>query len=187
MSEAQKKELITIREFARRIKMSYSVAYRAVKKGRVSTQMVENEKRIVWPDAKKEFEANRDVSKVRKKDAEKLGIDILYPDFGSNGRNGNGGGGGETIDIWDAKARKENFIAKIRELDYLERSGELVSAKAVEDTAFRKAREIRDAFLNIPDRIASLLANETDATRCHAIITQEIETVLNKLAKNEPD
>jgi len=177
MGKAQKSEWISIRDFGKRVKVSYSVAYRAAKRGRISSKQVGNEIKIKWPHAKQEFEENRDVSKVRKRDAERLGI-------GKHNHSGNGGFVNNwTPDIWDAKARKEDYLAKIRQLDYLERMGKLVNAKVVEDMAFQKGREIRDALLIIPDRISAILAKEKDPAKCHEIITKEIEAALNKLSE----
>lgn len=172
-----RQELISIREFAKRVRVSHSVAYRAVKRGRISAEKVGNEIKISWPQAKREFEENRDVSKVRKLDAERLGINN-----GGRPNNGNFVNNG-TPDIWDAKARKEDYLAKIRQLDYLERMGKLVNAKVVEDLAFQKGRELRDALLIIPDRIAAILAKESDPAKCHEIITKEIEAALTKLSE----
>ena len=170
------KELISIREFGRRLQVSYAVAQRAVKRGRISMEGEGRDAKVVWPKAKTEFEARRDLTKVRKGNAGKHDININNPGHSANGN-------GAVPNLWDAKARKEDYLAKIRELDYLERMGKLVDAKVVEDAAFQKAREIRDAFLIIPDRIAAILAKESDPARCHEIMTKEIEAILKKLSE----
>ncbi len=185
---SKKREMISIREFARRKEISYAVAYRAVKRGRVTSEKVGKGIKIPWPLADREFDAKRDNSKIRKKDAKRLGVDIRKPGYkhkktAANGKVDNE----EKIDLWDERARKEKWLAKIRELDYLERSSELVSAKIVEDAAFEAARKLRDAFVNIPNRIASIVAAENEAARCHQILKDEIETVLRKLANYESD
>lgn len=41
----------------------------------------------------------------------------------------------------------------------------------------------RDRMLNIPDRVAAMLAAETDATRCYEILDTEIGEALTRSAK----
>jgi hypothetical protein len=52
----------------------------------------------------------------------------------------------------------------------------------VQETLFKKGRVIRDALLNLPDRISSLLATIDDASQIHEILTQELRTVLEELS-----
>jgi hypothetical protein len=81
-----------------------------------------------------------------------------------------------------ARARKETALAGLRELQLKKETGELVLRSAVEAAQFRVARQIRGSFLNVPDRLAGLLAAETDQYRIHAILTKEILQVLEGLA-----
>ena len=48
--------------------------------------------------------------------------------------------------------------------------------------AFNKFRQFRDAMLNIPDRVAAMLAAETDAAKCYEILATEIRKALNEFA-----
>jgi hypothetical protein len=41
---------------------------------------------------------------------------------------------------------------------------------------------MRDALLNVPDRIAAVLAAERDPARVHAELTKEIKRVLHELS-----
>lgn len=47
--------------------------------------------------------------------------------------------------------------------------------------AFNKARTVRDNLLNIPGRLAPLVAAESDERRCFALIDQEIRQALVEL------
>ena len=60
-----------------------------------------------------------------------------------------------------SKATREHFKALLTELEYKERSGELISAQDVKEMAFTNARLTRDSILNIPNRISALLVNQT--------------------------
>ena len=180
--------------------VSYPVAYRAAKRDRIPTKGTGRERKIIWPDARAAFNEKRDLSKVRKKDVAKIAEKLV--ESGAAGIDENGAS--ESPDIWKARAVKEKYLAEIRKLEYLERTGELVSAKAVEDAAFEKGRQIRDALINIPDRTAEVIAKEIIAavaqigvfdkqpklvdqlskkiksSRVHEIMRHEIETVLKK-------
>ena len=86
-----------------------------------------------------------------------------------------------------AHAMKEEYQAKMAELDYKERVGELIKLKDVKDTTFIALRELRNALLNIPKRVGPILAHETNPHVCSKIIDDEIkiafENFTNTLSK----
>ncbi|MFM7621490.1 MAG: hypothetical protein ACKO57_00730, partial [Alphaproteobacteria bacterium] len=61
-------------------------------------------------------------------------------------------------------------------------SRKAASADEVRIAAFRRARIVRDGMLNLPDRLAAVLAAEHDATKVHTLLTTEIRTVLVELS-----
>lgn len=81
-----------------------------------------------------------------------------------------------------AQARKERALADKHELELLERRGELVERKASDRQAFETARIVRDGLMAIPDRLASLLAAESDVRKVHGILSDEIRKALVILA-----
>lgn len=80
------------------------------------------------------------------------------------------------------QARKEHYRAELARLEFEERIGQLVEKQTVESSAFRLARLVRDAMLNIPARLAGILAAETDQRRVHDLLEQEIRQALEALA-----
>lgn len=74
---------------------------------------------------------------------------------------------------------------KMSEIELLKEQGAYLLVKDVKDAAFARARHVRDALLNIPDRISSILAAETDHDRTREILTAEIRQVLEALEKYE--
>ena len=82
----------------------------------------------------------------------------------------------------EARRRKETALAELRELDVRVRKGELVERAAVEKRFFAMVRTSRDLLQNIPDRLAGVLAAETDQARIHALLTQEIRQALEALS-----
>jgi hypothetical protein len=79
------------------------------------------------------------------------------------------------------RAKREEFQAKQAELDYLESLGRVISTEEFERLSMRRYRAIRDTLLNIPDRVATILAAERDPARVHATLTTELKRVLNEL------
>jgi hypothetical protein len=80
-----------------------------------------------------------------------------------------------------AKTMREAFNAKIAELEYKERKGELRDAQTVRKSITDAAVVIRSAIERIPDKLASRVAAESDGDRCHQLLTEECDQVLSEL------
>jgi hypothetical protein len=81
-----------------------------------------------------------------------------------------------------SRAVRELYLARLAKIEFEEKSGKLVSRDEVTVAAFTKARTVRDNLLNIPDRVAAMLAAETSAARAHQILTEEIRKALLELS-----
>jgi hypothetical protein len=81
-----------------------------------------------------------------------------------------------------ARAVREHYQARLAKIEYEERVGSLISKDEVQVVAFNTHRVIRDAMLNIPDRVAAMLAAETDEAKCHEMLSIEIRKALNEFA-----
>jgi len=82
-----------------------------------------------------------------------------------------------------ARAKREEYKAKREKLEYERLKGTLVNGEQVNREAFNQGRQIRDAMLNIPDRIASMIAAEPDQDVVHEILTKEIREALTALTQ----
>jgi hypothetical protein len=80
-----------------------------------------------------------------------------------------------------SRAIKEAYLARLAKLEFEEKSGVLVKADAVKNEAFKVARLVRDAMLNIPDRVSSELAADADPFVVHRKLTLEIRKALEGL------
>ncbi len=87
-----------------------------------------------------------------------------------------------SLDYARARAVRENYLARLAKIEFEERSGKLVSRDEVEIAAFNKFRTFRDGMLNVPDRVAAVLAAETDTAKVHEILTAEIRRALLEFA-----
>ena len=92
--------------------------------------------------------------------------------------------GGQNLSTLLLKSRIKTEVerGKLLEIRARAESGKLVSADEVKIAAFRRARIVRDGMLNLPDRLAAILAAEHDATKVHTLMTTEIRTVLVELS-----
>lgn len=81
-----------------------------------------------------------------------------------------------------ARAVREGYLARLTKIDYEERSGKLISRDEVEVAAFNKYRTFRDGMLNIPDRLAAMLAAENSPVRVHELLTAEIRKALQEFS-----
>jgi hypothetical protein len=81
-----------------------------------------------------------------------------------------------------ARAARELYQYRLAKLEYQERIGKLVSKEEMEIAAFNQYRQFRDRMLNIPDRLAAILAAQTDAKKCHEVLVAEIHRALDDFA-----
>jgi phage terminase Nu1 subunit (DNA packaging protein) len=84
-------------------------------------------------------------------------------------------------DLNESRARREHYQAELAKLEVDHRRSELVAADAVKKEAYSVAKTVREALINIPDRVANLLAAETDASAIHMALTEEITQALEGL------
>jgi hypothetical protein len=97
-----------------------------------------------------------------------------------SGLSAMGGQTSEALSTLMLKSRIKTEVerGKLAELDRKQRERELVERGEVEEAAFASARRVRDALMNIPARVASLYAAETDPQKIHQNLEDEIRTVL---------
>jgi hypothetical protein len=89
--------------------------------------------------------------------------------------------GDRILSLAEEQRKKEHFRARLMQLQFRRLKGELVSVRDVERDVFAAFRQCRDSLLGIPDRIAGIVAAESDQHRVHQLIAQEIREVLNGL------
>ena len=89
----------------------------------------------------------------------------------------------KTMGYSKARELNEAYKAALKKLEYEERSGKLVSREIVEKQAFDAANATKEACLAIPDRVAPLVAAESDAFQCKQIILKEINYILQEIGE----
>ncbi|QQR68399.1 MAG: hypothetical protein IPI58_05955 [Alphaproteobacteria bacterium] len=81
-----------------------------------------------------------------------------------------------------SRAIKEAYNARLAKLEYEEKSGALVRTDAVKVAWFNTLRVLRDRALNLPDRLAPLLAAETDPRRVRDLLDAQLRQILTDAA-----
>jgi len=87
--------------------------------------------------------------------------------------------GGPSLAI--SKQVKAAYEAKLTELEYKERSGEMGNLQDVKRQAAKLARQVRDLLLIIPSRNAARLAAMSDPEDVRSLLEEEIEGALKGL------
>jgi hypothetical protein len=88
---------------------------------------------------------------------------------------------------WDAKARREDMLADLAQLELGEKRGVLVDRKRVEAMSFAAGRMLRDAVLGLPTQLAPQLANMTDAFQIEIRLRDALRQVFADMAKMSVD
>lgn len=81
------------------------------------------------------------------------------------------------------RARNEQLKRINGEIDLALRLKTLVRADDARRAGFEAARQVQEQLLRLPDRLAPLLAAETDPARVHALMSHEIRGALDALAE----
>lgn len=87
----------------------------------------------------------------------------------------------EANSYWAQKTRREKIEADRADLSYRKSLGELVDADEVARSRFNTAQQVANALLQIPARIAPVVA-PSDPQRAERLMTEEIKRVINELA-----
>lgn len=72
-------------------------------------------------------------------------------------------------------------------LKLAEEAGKLVAVDGVRSAAALVGRRVRDSLLTIPDKVAPVIAAETDQARCWKLLDAEIRSALTALADSPPE
>lgn len=84
--------------------------------------------------------------------------------------------------LFEAQKYREIYAALIKKLEYQKAKGLLRSGEEVDKLNFDTARLIRDFLISIPDRLAPLVAAETDLHTCTQILKVEIHSLLESIS-----
>lgn len=95
----------------------------------------------------------------------------------------------DLLSLADALRTKENWLAKLRELEYQERSGEVIELALAPNVVFELFRDARDAWLRWPQKVAPFIAAElgSDVDEVAALLGEYVYQQLRELGEPQPD
>ncbi len=175
-------------EYARRRGVSRQYVSRLVKQGVI---VLDNGK-IDPAKADAALEARRDPARAPRRKALKTGAQrvqkapdqdapVSVPVSRDTVMLPGSGGGDLPRMLLKTRIKSELEKGKLLEIKARVEAGKYVDADEVKVAAFNKARVVRDGLLNIPDRMASLLAAETNEHKVHELLAREIRAALEEL------
>jgi pyruvate/2-oxoglutarate dehydrogenase complex dihydrolipoamide acyltransferase (E2) component len=153
--------MMSLRGYARHRGCALSAVQKAIKTGRITVE----------PDGKIDS-SQADIQWARNTERH-------APPVAQRGQEDDDGSSFGGSQYTKARAVREHYQARLTKIEYEERVAKLVPKDEVQVAAFNKFRQFRDHMLNIPDRIAAMVAAETEAARCYEIIAIEIRKALN--------
>jgi len=81
-----------------------------------------------------------------------------------------------------SRAIREAYAARLTRLEYDQRSAKLVDKNELKMKLAKLHMAVRDSLRTIPDRVAPILAAETDQAKIHAMLLKEIGQALEGLS-----
>jgi len=82
---------------------------------------------------------------------------------------------------WAAKSRREKADAEMAELKLAEQRGDMVRSADVRAGQAKRLAALRESLLQLPARLAPVLAVESDPARCHDALQAELRAVLEQM------
>jgi len=157
--------LVSVRQYAKHRGVSHTAVQKAVKQGRIKL----TDGKVDVQAADRDWSRNSSPVNAPKPPARTV-------------PTGDGPASGPTYA--QSRAVRELYLARLAKIEFEERAAKLVSRDEVTVAAFTTARTVRDNLLNVPDRLAAMLAAEDDPTRVHEILTEEIRKALIELSRD---
>lgn len=162
--------------YAKHRGVSLQAVLRAIREGRLTTSAVQRESGrwdIDVDHADREWLANTDSGQGAPAHAKHRSQADTRPEITAEPA--------EQITYAEARAQHERFKARLAQLELETRESKLVAADDVKRESYKVARQVRDALLNIPDRVAGELAAETNQFKVHQRLVAEIRRALEEL------
>jgi len=92
------------------------------------------------------------------------------------------------LEIREAKAKRESYLAHLAELEYKQKRSELIAIESVYRVLDSAATACREHLMGIPGRYSSIFAAESDARTIETILESEIRRALEQItdARDNP-
>lgn len=172
--------LMSMTEYAAHRGVSHVAVHKAIKAGRIDTINGKIDPKVAdiqWAQRTRPRAAKRP---NRDQDASAAGAVAALDAVPSLGAADD-----RADDYWTARAKRERAEAAISEMKRAEMEGKLIRMDAVRAAWAKRLASTRDALLQIPHRLAPVLAAESDLVRVSQLLEDELRQVLAELSRGE--
>lgn len=164
------RELIGLRAYARRRGVSLGAVQKAIKSGRITTINGKIDPEVA------DIQWGRNTDPALAKPVASSSAPPPGPAEAA------GDGAEQPADFLVAKARREQALAEIAELELAEKRGELVRAADVERQLVSRIIGAREALDSMADRLSTLIASESDPAVVYRMLRAEVRQAMDSLA-----
>ncbi len=191
-------ELISMREFSRRVGVQLRAVQFAIETGRIKIaerRPAGKQTRVFidWETQAQAWEQNRDPGKKNRPTSREMaqGTEVQHtgekktkPSAGAQAHSSPGRPKADAppSQYQIARSAREAFNAKMAELNYKKSAGALVELDKVKALYFDIARTVQQNLLNIPGRVSAIVSAKTDEREIYNLIEKEIMLVLESLS-----
>ena len=85
----------------------------------------------------------------------------------------------------ESRAALQAYKARMAKLEYEAMQGKLINVDEVKRDAFKIARILRDAILNVPIKLSHEIAAETNPKAIEKLLTTELRQVLSEISRGK--
>jgi hypothetical protein len=168
------RRFMTLSAYAKHRGVSAPRITKAIQTGIISPVKDKEGRRMIDVDkADAEWERNIDKSQIRHPDI------LAKKEYQTKNKITSAG----IPSLTESRAIKEGFLARLAKLDFEEKSGKLILVDRVKQQAFECAQNVRNALLNIPQKISAEIASEVDPFKIEQILDKEIRSALEELSR----
>lgn len=177
LSKAMKNnnEIISIREFARRVGVSDTAIRKAIKLGKIKMVQTGSQKGINYEtglQAVKDFGIG---AIYNEKNTENNILEPTIPNVAAKTK-------ADTATFQESKRREAYFKSELARLEYEKESNILVNKQEVYKQLFALAKEIKNQILLVPDRCIDEILEAESRNESHTILLKELNETLVDIA-----
>jgi hypothetical protein len=180
-------QYISLRSYARQRGVSLFAVQTARSSGRVTAFRYDENGKCTGIDPVKadaQWAANTDATEAARTGADPFRGAVVQPDLVERaGADAVPAGPSDTAEYQASRAKREEYQAEMARLTLLERLGQVGSIEGFLKAVADAAQLAQDRILQVPSRISTSLAVETDPIKIETLLTRELKDALDGIAQ----
>jgi hypothetical protein len=180
-------QYISLRAYSRMRGVSLYAVQTAIASGRVTAVRRDDKGRITGIDPVKadaQWASNTDATEAARTGADPFRGAVVQPDLVDRAAGEPPAAGpSDTSEYQASRAKREEYQAEMARLTLLERLGQVGSIEGFLRAVTDAAQLTQDRVLQVPSRISTSLAVETDPIKIETLLTRELKDALDGIAQ----